>query len=94
MKGQRGQWAGEGYIFSFLVSFVGLIWIFLVKIELFIRKNFHKRVAIIISVVVIFLAMQLILMCYRIKSPWYGPTFMPPGHYERGPLSRDQGNNI
>lgn len=32
MKGQRGQWAGEGYIFSFLCSACGFALIFLSKI--------------------------------------------------------------
>lgn len=31
---------------------------------------------------------------YKLKSSWYGPTFNPPDNYIKGPLSRDQGNNI
>lgn len=30
---------------------------------------------------------------YKSKS-WYGPSFNPPGGYQQGPITRDQGNNI
>jgi len=33
MRGQRGQWRGEGYLVSTLVTFTGLLWLFLSKIE-------------------------------------------------------------
>ncbi len=94
MKGQRGQWAGEGYIYSFLVTITGLVLLFLTQIDHLLTKSFHKRVAVLGSVVLVFILVNIILFIYRIKSPWYGPTFMPPGHYARGPLSQDQGNNI
>jgi len=31
---------------------------------------------------------------YGKKSGFYSPNFWPPAHYTRGPLMRDQGNNI
>ena len=34
MRGQRGQWRGEGYLVSTLVTATGLLWLFLSKIEL------------------------------------------------------------
>lgn len=52
------------------------------------------RVAIIVSLVLVYGLSQAILVCYQFKSPWYGPGFAPPGHYQRGPLMLDQGNNI
>ena len=33
MRGQRGQWAGEGYIISILVTCIGLGYLYLVKIQ-------------------------------------------------------------
>jgi hypothetical protein len=94
MRGQRGQWAGEGYIVSVLVAITGIILIFLSRVNKIFTKSFHKRVAILAGVVAVWILTQLILVCYQFKSPWYGPTFFPPGHYQRGPLMADQGNNI
>jgi len=55
MKGQRGQWAGEGYIFSFLVSITGLVWIFVVRIESVFDRSFKRRVAVIVAIIAIFI---------------------------------------
>lgn len=41
-----------------------------------------------------FLALYVLLSIYKMKSPWYGPTFAPPDDYVRGPLANDQGNNV
>lgn len=54
MKGQRGQWAGEGYIFSFLVTITGLVWLFVTKVDTLFERSFKRRVAIIAAVIVIF----------------------------------------
>jgi hypothetical protein len=54
MKGQRGQWAGEGYIFSFLVTITGLVWLFVTKVDKLFERSFKRRVAIIVAVIVIF----------------------------------------
>jgi hypothetical protein len=81
MKGQRGQWAGEGYIFSSLVCITGLILLFLSRIDHFLKRSFHRRVGILLCLFAVFVLTQLILMCYLHKSSWYGPTFWPPSHY-------------
>lgn len=94
MKGQRGQWAGEGYIFSFLTCCCGLTLIFLSKVEDFFKKNSHRRIAIIAALAAIYFFTEMMLICYKYKSPWYSVGFAPPGHYQRGPLMADQGNNI
>ena len=94
MKGQRGQWAGEGYIFSFLVCCCGLILIFLSKVESIFKSNSQRRIAVFGSIVAIYFLSEMMLICYKYKSPWYGPGFAPPGHYQKGPLMADQGNNI
>lgn len=94
MRGQRGQWAGEGYIFSVLCMLTGLSLIFLWKVDHFFTKTSSRRFAILGALVVVYILSELILICYKYKSPWYGPGFAPPGHYQRGPLMLDQGNNI
>jgi len=94
MRGQRGQWAGEGYIVSILVILAGFTFIGLSKVDILVQGSFNKRMAICGGVLTAYILIQLILTCYMFKSPWYGPTFMPPGHYLRGPLNVDQGNNI
>jgi len=94
MRGQRGQWAGEGYIFSLLCGATGLVLTFLSRVDRFVQKEQSMRIAIIVSLVLVYGLSQAILVCYQFKSPWYGPGFAPPGHYQRGPLMLDQGNNI
>ena len=94
MRGQRGQWAGEGYIFSSLCVATGLTLIFLARVHKFFNKDASIRIAVFGALAVVYLLSELILMCYKFKSSWYGPGFAPPGHYQRGPLMLDQGNNI
>jgi len=94
MRGQRGQWAGEGYIISVLSTFIGLTYLFLNKIREVFNDKSKLRMAVFISVAAIWIMQQLLLMAYRIKSPWYNPTFDPPDYYQRGSLLKDQGNNI
>jgi len=94
MKGQRGQWAGEGYIFSFLTCTTGFLLIFLSKINEYFQKSTQMRFAIIATIVAMYFLTELMLVCYKFKSSWYGPGFSPPGHYQKGSLMQDQGNNI
>jgi hypothetical protein len=94
MRGQRGQWAGEGYIFSLLCVCTGLTLIFLSRVDRFFKSESSLRIAVIGALIVVYFLSELILTCYKFKSPWYGPGFAPPGHYQRGPLMLDQGNNI
>lgn len=94
MRGQRGQWAGEGYIFSVLCVLTGLALIFLARLDKFFKGASSLRLAALGALAAIYILSELILICYKYKSPWYGPGFSPPGHYQRGPLMLDQGNNI
>lgn len=94
MRGQRGQWAAEGYIFSGLCLCSGLTLIFIARIDQFFEKTSTRRYATMAAIFVVYVLAELILYCYKFKSPWYGPGFAPPGHYQRGPLMLDQGNNI
>jgi len=94
MRGQRGQWAGEGYIVSFLTVLTGLLFVFLTQIHKYVQGTQKIRIVFCTVCFVIYSLTQMILACYKIKSPWYGPTFFPPGHYQMGPLMNDQGSNI
>ncbi len=94
MRGQRGQWAGEGYIFSVLCVCTGLALIFLSRVDKFFSNESSLRFAVVAALAVVYVLSELILTCYKFKSPWYGPGFAPPGHYQRGPLMLDHGNNI
>ena len=90
MRGQRGQYAGEGYIVSFLTTFIGLCILFLWNAEKrFTENKSSYRTAALVSMVVIVFAQQLLMACYRIKSPWYYPTFLPPAYYQKGSLLQD-----
>jgi len=81
MRGQRGQWAGEGYIFSGLCLVTGLALIFLSRVHTWVADESKRRLAVIGTIGAIYVLSQLILTCYKFKSPWYGPGFAPPGHY-------------
>jgi hypothetical protein len=76
------------------MALTGGLLILLSKADVIMNKSSNKRFFIMGAVLGVFFLNELILVCYRYKSPWYGPTFMPPGHYQTGPLMLDQGNNI
>ena len=80
MRGTRGQWAGEGYIFSGLCLLTGLTLIFLSRVNRWVENDGKRRIAVIASIAAIYILSQLILACYKFKSPWYGPGFAPPSH--------------
>ena len=94
MRGQRGQWAGEGYIISILVTLIGLVYLYVANVHKLVETRSQMRTRIIICLLVLFIAQRMLLAAYRIKSPWYNPGFMPPGYYQTGSLLSDQGNNI
>lgn len=93
-RGQRGQWAGEGYIMSVLATLIGLAYLFLNNVTYWFDDKYQVRVAVYSIVALIWIAQQLYVVGYRIKSPWYNPTFAPPDYYLTGSLMADQGNNI
>ena len=47
----------------------------------------------ILGLVLVYYLITYIEQVYSVKG-WYGPSYKPPEHYLRGPLSVDQGNNI
>ena len=77
-----------------MVCCTGLVLILLSRIDQIFKKNTQRRFGILAVLVAVYILTELMLVCYKYKSPWYGPGFAPPGHYQRGPLMLDQGNNI
>jgi len=94
MESQRQQYAGEGYIVSTLVMAFGVTILFMTRAVNYFDDPFKRRVGVGIGILACFVILQLYLMCYRIKNPWYGTSFLPPKHYTRGPINRDTGNVI
>jgi hypothetical protein len=94
MRGQRGQYMGEGYIASCLFTIIGLCYLYLANVDRLVASKNQQRVAVIVMIVTLFILQKILLSIYKIKSPWYNPGFAPPDYYLRGSLARDQGNNI
>lgn len=94
MRGQRGQWAGEGYIASVLCTAVGLLYLALCNIEKYFEDKSSQRIAVMAILISIYIMNMCYVTIYRFKSPWYNPVFSPPDYYLTGSLMQDQGNNI
>jgi hypothetical protein len=94
MRGQRGQWAGEGYIASIICTVVGIGYLVLINMEKFISDKSTQRFAVMGLLLSIYILQSLYVAIYRFKSPWYNPVFAPPDYYLRGSFLEDQGNNI
>ena len=86
MRGQRGQWAGEGYIVSVLVTVIGLSFLYLNNLDRFAQDKSQQRLLTLVTLMAIYMMFQVLLVFYRIKSPWYNPSFMPPDYYQKGSL--------
>ena len=89
MRGQRGQWAGEGYIVSVLVTVIGLSFLYLNNLDRFAQDKSQQRLLTLVTLMAIYMMFQVLLVFYRIKSPWYNPSFMPPDYYQKGSLLQD-----
>lgn len=95
MKQQRSQYAGEGYIVSVLCLLASLSFLFFTRLDSLLRlKGETRGIVLCVLLLLGYLFVQVFLLCYRIKTPWYNTSFLPPQDYMRGPLARDQGTNI
>lgn len=96
MKQQRSQYAGEGYIVSFVATGASMCFLLIVRSEALLGEMSRdtRRVVLCLLMVLAYAGIELYLTCYKVKTPWYGSSFMPPADYIRGPLMRDQGTNI
>ena len=77
---------------SISITMIGLFFVSIVVMAEKYPQKFSS-VAGVVAIVVIYFVVRELEGVYKAKS-WYGPSFMPPGGYLRGPLSVDQGNNI
>jgi len=92
-SGSRSQFGLEGYIMSGSIVLGGLLLIsyqFLPRLT----KGVSGTIAYLLLTVLIFLTLHFVEDLYSKKSGFYNPAFWPPAHYTRGPLMKDQGNNI
>ena len=94
MRGQRGQYMGEGYMASTLMCAIGLVYLYLSKVTEFNDSKHKVRVAVAVSLFTLYVLHYCLTEMYKIKSPWYNPTFLPPDYYQKGSLWSDQGNTI
>ena len=94
MRTSRGQYGGEGYITALIALVVSSAFILMVKSDALFSTTNNRRLAIAISLCLCYGGITLYVACYRIKTPWYENNFWPPSYYTRGPIMRDQGNNI
>lgn len=56
MRGQRGQWRGEGWLISTLVTFTGLLWLYLNNVENFSKSKSTMRIVIYIGLATIWIS--------------------------------------
>ena len=94
MRGSRGQYGGEGYITAGLCIFTSLSFLLMIKADEFVKTPIERRAVICGAIMCAGLGIYTYLYCYRIKTPWYANDFWPPEGYTKGPIMRDQGNNI
>lgn len=95
MRQQRSQYGGEGYIVSIIAFLTSMFFLAFTRLEVIVDVTGDKRkVILIVLMICAYLGVEFYLLCYKIKTPWYGTTFYPPAEYMRGPLARDQGTNI
>ena len=94
MRGSRGQYGGEGYIASTLALFTSACFLLMIKADTLFSTAGTRRAAVIFAIIFGAVGVYTYLLCYKIKTPWYKNDFWPPEGYTRGPIMRDQGNNI
>jgi len=92
-RAQRKQYIGEGLFMSILFICIGNLLGLLTKLNK-IEGWLLRKVIGIFLLAVIFLLNYLVIYVYRIKAPWYSPTFNPPKEYIKGGLNKDQGNSF
>jgi len=55
MRGQRGQWAGEGYIISVLVTVIGFFFLYLCNVEKFATDKSNQRLLTAVTLMAIYM---------------------------------------
>jgi len=93
-SGSRSQFGLEGFLMSGAIVFAGLMFILFQFLPKLSGLGMSGTVSYIVVSVLIYLAFAWVEDIYHKKSGFYNPAFWPPAHYIKGPLMRDQGNNI
>lgn len=88
----RSQTGIEGWIMSGVISTVGLMLI-VVGVSGSKLKASYSVIFAGSALVLVWIGVKYVEEVYKTKG-WYQPSFYPPGHYLKGPLNVDQGNNI
>jgi oligosaccharyltransferase complex subunit gamma len=88
----REQYGLEGWIVSISIMLVGVLFVGIILVGHKLPERYSALAGGVALFLICFVVTQLEKV-YKDKS-WYGPSFSPPSGYIRGPLSRDQGNNI
>lgn len=91
-SGTREQYGAEGVVISLTIMSIGLLFVSIPLVSKRVEGAQARVWGLIAISLILFLTMSLEGI-YKSKS-WYGPSFFPPADYSRGPISRDQGNNI
>jgi hypothetical protein len=87
MRGQRGQYAGEGYIASFLMTIIGLVYTYLGNVNRFVSDKTQYKIQVALILLTLFILQKILLWVYKLKSSWYNPGFFPPDYYQTGSLA-------
>ena len=93
-KSLRAQYGIEGQITATINLLAAGCFMLLLKADKLFKTAFSRRVAIAVALFGAGFFTYWYVFFYRLKAPWYENKFWPPEHYTRGPLMRDQGNNI
>ncbi len=89
----RSQYRLEGYIVSGTISFVGILFIILLKIPK-LTESKNGWIAYLGLFLLIIWLIKWVESIYKWKSGFPSPSFYPPDHYIRGPLGNDQGRTV
>ena len=73
---------------------IGGVFLLISKISSLLSSPMHQRLAVGVLCVVAFVLINVYVTFYRLKHPWYSNSFLPPSSFTKGPMWRDQGNNI
>jgi hypothetical protein len=92
-RSQRSQYSGEGYMASMLMFSIGALMVLYAYVNR-IKNTFTREVVWLVLIVAIFFGIVLLQGIFALKASHYSPSFYPPDHYMKGPLSIDQGTNI
>jgi len=93
-SGSRSQFGLEGYIMSGSIVIAGLLIVSYQFLPKFVTPGTTSMVTYLGVTFAAWVVIKFVEDIYHKKSGFYNPAFWPPAHYIKGPLMKDQGNNI